>query len=151
MRIRSAKIPLLTAFEWVSSRWLWYLRLAISSIALSNGVAVMAVKDTLVDEGATPFDNMMQTELRARIERELRQVPEPYRTTVILRELEGLSYEEIAEVMQTSLGTVKSRLMRGREALKRCLEPYIRQASQGYADASAPRLPHCGREVEVTP
>ena len=48
------------------------------------------------------------------MEEELRKVPEPYRTTLILRDLEEMSYEEIAEVLEISLGTVKSRLTRGR-------------------------------------
>jgi RNA polymerase sigma-70 factor (ECF subfamily) len=104
-----------------------------------------SLKDTLADEGATPYDNAAQRELQARVEAELRKVPEPYRTTVILRDLEEFSYEEIAEVTQTTLGTVKSRLMRGREALRKCLQPYIRQEAQ-HAEAVA----RCGREVEVT-
>jgi len=60
---------------------------------------------------------------------ELRQVPDPYRTTLILRDLEDMSYEEIAEVLQISLGTVKSRLTRGRQALKERLAPYVREVS----------------------
>ena len=65
---------------------------------------------------------------------------EPYRTPVILRDIEDLSYEEIAEVMQVSLGTVKSRLVRGREALKKRLESYIREsgAELGIEPASLP-------------
>jgi len=59
------------------------------------------------------------------VEAELRQVPEPYRSTVILRDLEDMSYEEIAEVLDVSLGTVKSRLTRGREALRRRLTGYV--------------------------
>jgi RNA polymerase sigma-70 factor (ECF subfamily) len=66
-------------------------------------------------------------EVRARVEMELRKVPEPYRSTVILRDLEDMSYEEIAEVLEISLGTVKSRLTRGREALKRRLAGYVRE------------------------
>ena len=58
---------------------------------------------------------------------ELRKVPEPYRTTLILRDLEEMSYEEIAEVLEISLGTVKSRLTRGREALRQRLAPYVRE------------------------
>jgi RNA polymerase sigma-70 factor, ECF subfamily len=46
---------------------------------------------------------------------------------VVLRDIEGLSYEEIADVLEISLGTVKSRLIRGRDALKKRLEPYVRQ------------------------
>jgi RNA polymerase sigma-70 factor (ECF subfamily) len=56
----------------------------------------------------------------------LRKVPEPYRTTLILRDLEDMSYEEIAEVLEISLGTVKSRLTRGREALRQKLASYVR-------------------------
>ena len=51
-----------------------------------------------------------------------------YRTTLILRDLEEMSYEEIAEVLQISLGTVKSRLTRGRAALRKRLAPYVQQA-----------------------
>jgi len=58
---------------------------------------------------------------------ELRRVDEPYRTTLILRDLEEMSYEEIAEILQISLGTVKSRLTRGRQALKKRLAPYVRE------------------------
>jgi RNA polymerase sigma-70 factor (ECF subfamily) len=67
------------------------------------------------------------------VERELKQVPEPYRTTLVLRDIEGLSYEEIAEVLEISLGTVKSRLIRGREALRKRLEGFVRDmnASRG--------------------
>jgi RNA polymerase sigma-70 factor (ECF subfamily) len=65
--------------------------------------------------------------VRARVELELKQIAEPYRTTVVLRDIEGLAYEEIAEVLQISLGTVKSRLIRGRDALKKRLESFVRE------------------------
>ena len=82
--------------------------------------------DTLVDRGESPLDIFAHEEVRARVENELKQVSEPYRTTVVLRDIEGLAYEEIAEVLQVSLGTVKSRLIRGRDALKKRLEPFVR-------------------------
>jgi RNA polymerase sigma-70 factor (ECF subfamily) len=110
----------------------------------------VALKDTLVDENRSPFQNMMHEELRERVEKELRQVREPYRTTVILRDLEELSYEEIAEVMETSLGTVKSRLTRGREALKKRLEPFLGGQAPRQSAAGGGARP-CGREIEVTP
>src|SRR6516165_7723630 len=87
----------------------------------------LAAKESFVDGGESPFDSAAHEEVRARVEEELRKVPEPFRTTLILRDLEDMSYEEIAEVMEVSLGTVKSRLTRGREALKRRLAGYIRE------------------------
>ncbi len=91
-----------------------------------SGVA-SAIKDSLVDGAESPFDRMAHEEIRARVEGELRQVSEPYRTTLILRDLEEMSYEEIAEVTQVSLGTVKSRLTRGREALRQRLTAYVQE------------------------
>ncbi|MDP9263319.1 MAG: sigma-70 family RNA polymerase sigma factor, partial [Acidobacteriota bacterium] len=85
------------------------------------------LKERLVDRHDSPFESAAHEEVRARVEQELRQVPEPYRTAVILRDIEELSYEEIAEVLHVSLGTVKSRLMRGREALKKRLQPYVEE------------------------
>lgn len=82
------------------------------------------LKDTLVDRRESPLDTVAQHELHDLIEGELRQVAEPYRTTVVLRDIEELSYEEIAEIMETTLGTVKSRLTRGREALKKRLQKH---------------------------
>ena len=55
-----------------------------------------------------------------------RAVPPVFRSAVILRDLEGLSYEEIAEVLEVSVGTVKSRIMRGRRMLKEILDPLLR-------------------------
>jgi RNA polymerase sigma-70 factor (ECF subfamily) len=85
------------------------------------------MSEALIDERESPFDSAAHEEVRARVEEELRKVPEPYRSTVILRDLEEMSYEEIAEVLDISLGTVKSRLTRGREALRRRLTGYIRE------------------------
>ncbi len=112
------------------------------------------LKDTLTDAGDSPFQRAAQGELRALVERELGQVPEPFRTTVILRDLEELSYEEISEVMEVSLGTVKSRLMRGREALKKRLEAHLRELAPELGltiaglGTGAPQASR-GREVEV--
>jgi RNA polymerase sigma-70 factor (ECF subfamily) len=103
------------------------------------------LKDTLMDGSASPFEAARQQELREQVEAELSQVPEPYRTTVVLRDLQDLSYEEIAEVMETTLGTVKSRLMRGRDALRKRLQPILQQESDNRDKVAT------GREVEVTP
>jgi RNA polymerase sigma-70 factor, ECF subfamily len=76
---------------------------------------------TLADHGDSPFDHAAQGEVRERVESALRQLPEAYRTVVVLREIEGFAYEEIAEVLDVNLGTVKSRLTRGRSALRNLL------------------------------
>jgi RNA polymerase sigma-70 factor (ECF subfamily) len=88
-----------------------------------------AMQNALTDHHDSPFDSVAHREVQQRVDAELRQVPDPYRTTLILRDLEDMSYEEIAEVLQISLGTVKSRLTRGRQALKERLAPYVREVS----------------------
>lgn len=72
----------------------------------------------LPDKGSNPFDYAAQNELRTRVEAALRELPEAFRTVVVLREIEGFSYEEIAEILNVNPGTVKSRLTRGRTALR---------------------------------
>jgi RNA polymerase sigma-70 factor, ECF subfamily len=98
------------------------------------------LKETLVDEHESPFDLAAHEEIRSKVEEELAQVPEPFRTTLVLRDIEGLSYEEIAEILQVSLGTVKSRLMRGRFALKKRLEAYARQVGREMGLKVSPQL-----------
>jgi len=78
---------------------------------------------TLADAGCSPFDFAAQEEVRERVEAALRQVPEAFRTVVVLREIEGFTYEEIAEILRVNLGTVKSRLTRGRAVLRTLLAP----------------------------
>ncbi len=114
-----------------SNRRRWWFRHKFRETSIEPGPeredehSRFGMKDTLVDEGKSPLQNVYDEELRARVETELKALAEPYRTTVILRDIEDLSYEQIAEVMQTSLGTVKSRLVRGREALRKRLERHM--------------------------
>jgi RNA polymerase sigma-70 factor, ECF subfamily len=90
----------------------------------------LGLKDILADDNDSPFDSYAHEEVRARVEAELKEIAEPYRTTLVLRDIEGLSYEEIAEVLEVSLGTVKSRLTRGRDALRNRLLPFVQQAGE---------------------
>ena len=78
----------------------------------------LCLKDTLIDEHESPFEMAAQSEIREQIEVALREIPEVFRTVVVLRDIEGFTYEEIAEILKANLGTVKSRLMRGRAYLK---------------------------------
>jgi RNA polymerase sigma-70 factor, ECF subfamily len=70
------------------------------------------------DAGRSPFDRAFDREKHALIEHALARINPGFREAVVLRDLEDLSYEEIAEILQISIGTVKSRIMRGREALR---------------------------------
>ena len=86
-----------------------------------EGGTPLRLKDMLVDPGESPFDLAVHAENRARVEAALKQVPEPFRTTLILRDIDGFVYEEVAEIEGVNLGTVKSRLVRGRAFLKAIL------------------------------
>jgi len=78
--------------------------------------------DTLKSGIQSPEDALLMQEERSEINRMLQQLPLQQRIAVVMRDIEGFSYEEIAESMKVSLGTVKSRIARGREVLKRCFE-----------------------------
>jgi RNA polymerase sigma-70 factor, ECF subfamily len=114
----------------------------------------LGYKDTLEDGAESPLESAMHEEVRAKVEAELAQLNEPYRSTVVLRDIEDLSYEEIAEITGVSLGTVKSRLMRGRQALKKRLEQYVKQhgAELGLSAGAAKKAaaPERAREAHAT-
>ena len=75
----------------------------------------------LPDPGRSPYELTLDRETQALIEAALAQVNPKFRAALVLREIEGLSYEEIGEILEISLGTVKSRILRGRDALKKHL------------------------------
>lgn len=74
---------------------------------------------------AGPENQLMTEQLRAVIDKAIRVLPEDLRTALTLREFEGLSYEEIAEVMRCPVGTVRSRIFRAREAVDHEILPLI--------------------------
>ena len=86
------------------------------------------------DPGQSPFDQTLESENRTLIERALTRINPVFRTAVVLRDIQNLSYEEIADILQVSLGTVKSRILRGREALRREI---TQRPEQGLAEAMA--------------
>jgi RNA polymerase sigma-70 factor, ECF subfamily len=129
----------------------------VETDGISIGEGAMQV--ALTDHADSPFDSVAHWEVQRHVDEALRRVPEPYRTTLVLRDLEEMSYEEIADVLEISLGTVKSRLTRGREALKQRLAPYVREVGEEMG-LTAPeanpaaslrgRVAGGGRRVEVT-
>ena len=78
-------------------------------------------QETLPDPGSSPYEFVLGEEQHELIERALESVNPIFRSAVVLRDIEDLSYEEIAQVLQISLGTVKSRILRGRDALRQAL------------------------------
>ena len=74
--------------------------------------------DDAADPAASPEENAVLKERRTRLRAAIRALPEEFRAAVLLRDLEGLSYEEVAEVLGIPIGTVRSRLARGRALLK---------------------------------
>lgn len=123
------------AIHEVSNQRRWWRRHRQQEVALetelfcgdSEGEGICLL-DTLSDDHESPFDAAAQAELKARVEAELHHVPEPYRTAVVLRDIEGFSYEEISEILDTQMGTVKSRLLRGRAFLRARLAPVLGRA-----------------------
>ncbi|GAC1663410.1 MAG: hypothetical protein NVS9B4_18130 [Candidatus Acidiferrum sp.] len=91
------------------------------------------------DDSATPFEQFASHEIQAAVQAALAQVHGTFRVAVILRDLEGLSYEEVAEVLDCNIGTVKSRILRGRRALKEILQPLLGDHARRHASQSAHR------------
>src|SRR5215467_7393068 len=109
-------------------RWWFRHKARETPIERTDALNEIVSEEQLVDPGESPFDSCAQGEVRVVVERALQQVVEPYRTALILRDLEEMAYEEIAEVLQISVGTVKSRITRGRDALRKRLAGYAREA-----------------------
>ena len=88
----------------------------------------------LPDPGPSPLELVMDRERQALLELALSEINPNFRAVLVLRELEGLNYEEIAEILDLSLGTVKSRMLRGRDALRQRLAEHLKpgDASAGW-------------------
>ena len=117
------------AIHEASNRRRWFFRHKVQERSLeplpdNRELRSTSLLDSLVDTTESPFDGVARGEVRARLEQALQELPKHYRTAVVLRDIEELSYEEIAEMTETSLGAVKSRLVRGRQALRKRLERY---------------------------
>lgn len=86
-------------------------------------------QDWLPDPGQSPFEATLDHETQTLIEAALEKVNPKFRAALVLRELEGMSYEEIAVILDISLGTVKSRILRGRDALRKHLADRLEPGS----------------------
>jgi len=95
----------------------WHEPVSIDDTAAEGALSAAEVQAS----SETPYRLLEQAERQEILWRALSSLAQPYRTVVVLREIEGLAYDEIAQVTGMVEGTVKSRLMRGRELLRRKL------------------------------
>jgi len=109
----------------------WFVRHRAKEIGLEPAESdAQGPQDWLSDPGRSPYQTALDQETHELIESALKKVSPNYRAAVVLREVEGLSYEEISEVLEVSLGTVKSRILRGRESLRKHLVDRLRATPQ---------------------
>lgn len=128
-------------------RWCWrHHRQQVSIDAEQEGKGPAL---QLADSEPTPFDQFAAREVQAVVRQALAEVPPLFRSAVILRDLEGLAYEEIAEVLDVSIGTVKSRILRGRRLLRDILDPVLRSGSAALS-MDGPERSHSGRTAGRT-
>ncbi|MGB4336641.1 MAG: RNA polymerase sigma factor RpoE [Chromatiaceae bacterium] len=129
----------LAGFRGESAFYTWLYRIAIN--AAKNHLASrgrrpprddmeMEVAEQLESGGrlremGTPENHLLSEEIAQTVQQALDDLPEDLRTAIVLRELEGLSYEEIAEAMDCPIGTVRSRIFRARDAIDKRLSPLL--------------------------
>jgi len=129
----------ISSFRGSSRFYTWLYRIAVNtSLSYLKREAVAENREKRVDVDLDtsnlavdsmkiedPEEILMRKEFVRHLVSSLRRLPEELRTAVILREFTGLNYEEIAEVMEIPLGTVRSRIFRARSRLREMLEPYV--------------------------
>lgn len=128
----------LESFRGESSLKTWLYAIALNRVRARRGVLAklrarfgageapgadpdFSLVDGLADAGLTPEENAVRAEERRRLRKAVLALPEEFRTAVVLRDLEGLSYDEVAAVLSVPIGTVRSRLARGRALIKEAL------------------------------
>jgi RNA polymerase sigma-70 factor (ECF subfamily) len=129
----------LKSFRGDSAFYTWLYRIAINTAKnalVSRGRRAIDFTVDLQDpeqyeiqarltEGDTPEGMLLTEEIRQTVQRAMQDLPADLRTAITLRELDGLSYEEIAEAMECPVGTVRSRIFRAREAIDKKLQPLL--------------------------
>jgi len=129
----------LPGFRGESAFYTWLYRIAINTVKnhlIAQGrrppgddveadVAEQMDMGGRLREVGTPESHLLSMEIAQTVQRALDELPEDLRTAIVLRELEGLSYEEIASAMDCPIGTVRSRIFRAREAIDKRLSPLL--------------------------
>jgi RNA polymerase sigma-70 factor (ECF subfamily) len=127
-------------FRGESAFYTWLYRIAINTAKnhlVAMGRRAPTTTETEIDEAEnfdeaeqlrdvdTPDSMLLSKQVGEAVNRAIARLPEDLRTAIVLRELEGLSYEEIAETMNCPIGTVRSRIFRAREAIAEELRPLL--------------------------
>ena len=113
------------AINQARNRWRWWRRRrrdVTVSLEATQGQSSQTLMETLAESTDNPEQQALAHEREAALRSALRKLSRAYRETVVLRDIEGFSYEEIAATLEINVGTVKSRLARGRQELRRRLE-----------------------------
>lgn len=108
----------------------WFGRHRKQEIGLERDEEERSYQNTLSDPGPSPFQIAADEEAHQILQTAMQDLNPTFRAAVVLRDIEDLSYEDIAEILQINLGTVKSRIMRGREALRHTLSARMSPAAR---------------------
>lgn len=114
------RIAYRTAIDQTRRSW-WRRRVSLEALKEPAREAALA-SDPARREAADPERALLRAERARRVRAALREIPPAYRAPVVLKDLGGLSYEEIGRILGCPLGTVESRIHRGRRALRKKLE-----------------------------
>ncbi|MCG6896292.1 MAG: RNA polymerase sigma factor RpoE [Thiocapsa sp.] len=129
----------LPAFRGESAFYTWLYRIAVNTVKnhlVAQGrrppgddvdaeLAEQMDMGTRLRESGTPERHLLTDEIAETVQRALDDLPDDLRTAIVLREFEGMSYEEIATAMECPIGTVRSRIFRARDAIDKRLRPLL--------------------------
>jgi RNA polymerase sigma-70 factor (ECF subfamily) len=130
----------LPSFRGDSAFYTWLYRIGINTaknylVAMGRRAPTVSEIESADSEGSeesgqvpdynTPENELMSRQIAETVNRAVEDLPEELRTAITLRELEGLSYEDIAAIMNCPIGTVRSRIFRAREAIAEKLRPQL--------------------------
>jgi RNA polymerase sigma-70 factor, ECF subfamily len=109
------------------NRWRWWKRRkndSIVSLDAENVFNETPLSETIADSSENPEAAILRREREFQLTKTLHELPQNFREVIVLRDIEGLSYEEIAVALSTNVGTIKSRIARGREELRKKLSGF---------------------------
>jgi RNA polymerase sigma-70 factor, ECF subfamily len=111
----------------------WLRKRRVPTVSLENAPDAESQRTTIdpPDEAGSPEELLLRGEMRAETERAFAELPNEYRSVLLLRHIEELAYDEIAEALDLPLATVKTRIHRGRERLKQRLREYVVSNGRG--------------------